>query len=176
MLNVWRAPFRTTKPSHLARFKICYVLHHFGDCCPRSDSVRNVWRAVCRCVRALLPGPVLMPFSRRCVSWWIFGPGDVKMTLLGRVRRRLSPPTVGHLEAKGLVGTRGRSRVVNIRICETVFACMGAIGASFEFAWMSVHGREGVDFARRASPALVEVTAVALGVGLKSNSAMGCCE
>ena len=81
--NVWRAPFRTTNPSHLARFKICYVLYHFGDCCPRNDSVRNVWRAVARCVRAILPGLTLMPFSRRCVSCWVLVPGDVKMVLLG---------------------------------------------------------------------------------------------
>ena len=43
---------------------------------------------------------------------------------------------------------------------------MGAIGASFEFGWVRVLGREGVDSAREVSPALVEVTAVARDVGL----------
>ena len=81
--NVWRAPFRASKSEHLHRIGICYVLCHFGGCCPRSDSVRNVWHAVVRCVRATLPGPTLMPFARRCVSWWVFGQGDVKMALLG---------------------------------------------------------------------------------------------
>ena len=37
---------------------------------------------------------------------------------------------------------------------------MGALGVSFEFGWMRVLGREGVDSALCMRPVLVEVTAV----------------
>ena len=90
-----------------------------------------------------------------------FGPGRCQDGFVRCLRRRLSPPTVGQSHTKGLVGTRWRCRIVNIRVCKTVVAYMGAIGASFEFGWMRVLGREGNDAAREVSPALVAVTAVA---------------
>ena len=89
-----------------------------------------------------------------------FGPGRCQDDFVRCLRRRLSQPTVGQSDTKGLVGSRWRRRIVNNRFCRIVVACMGAIGASFEFGLMRVLGREGIDSARCMPPALVEVTAV----------------
>ena len=93
-----------------------------------------------------------------------FGPGRCQDDFVRCLRRRLSLPTVGELDAKGLADTRWRCRIVNVRVCKSAVAYMGAIGASFEFGWMRVRGREGVDSARCKPPALVEVTAVSQDV------------